>query len=65
MRHVLEVEAADWANATGGKPPRADRACLLCGLGYGDGGNLAYAATVSREDSVRAAREWLKHVGGL
>jgi len=32
VRHVLEVEAADWANATGGKPPRADRACLLCGL---------------------------------
>jgi hypothetical protein len=44
-------------------PP--DRGFMLWTVDYGQGGNLAYVATVNREDAIRVAREWLKHNGAL
>lgn len=43
----------------------ADRGFLLWTIDYGPGGNLAYVSTVSREDAIRAVREWLKRQGAL
>lgn len=44
-------------------PP--DRGFLLWTVDYGAGGNLAYVATVSRDDAIRTVREWLKKQGAL
>lgn len=41
------------------------RGFMLWTVDYGPGGNLAYIATVSREDSIRTVREWLKKQGAL
>jgi hypothetical protein len=44
-------------------PP--DRAFILFTTQYGPKGNLAYAATMTRDDAVRVLREWLKRMGAL
>lgn len=41
------------------------KAFLLFTADYGDGGNLAYVATVCRDDAIRLVREWLRHQGAL
>lgn len=41
------------------------RGFILWTVDYGPGGNLAYVATVSREDAIRTVREWLKKQGAL
>lgn len=43
----------------------SDRGFMLWTVDYGPGGNLAYIATVSREDSIRTVREWLRRQGAL
>lgn len=42
-------------------PP--DRGFILFTVDYGPSGNLAYIATVSREDAIRMLREWLRQKG--
>lgn len=44
-------------------PP--DRGFVLFTANYGKGGNIAYIATVDREDAIRMVREWLRHQGAL
>lgn len=44
-------------------PP--DRAFILFTTQYGAKGNLAYAATMHRDDAIRTLREWLRHMGAL
>jgi hypothetical protein len=41
------------------------RAFILMTADYGPGGNIAYIATMNREDAIRCVREWLKKQGAL
>lgn len=44
-------------------PP--DRGFILFTVEYGPQGNLAYVATIDRDDSIRCLREWLSRQGAL
>lgn len=44
-------------------PP--DQGFILLTADYRSGGNLAYIATIDREDAIRVVREWLHKQGAL
>jgi hypothetical protein len=43
----------------------SDQGFILLTCDYGSGGNLAYIATIDREDAIRVLREWLTKHGAL
>jgi hypothetical protein len=64
VRLLEEMDTAKLARKIRAMMPPG-RGFLLWTVDYGPGGNIAYVATVSREDSIRTVREWLKHQGAL
>src|SRR5260370_40148109 len=46
-------------------PDRGFILFILFAVNCGDGGTLAYVATVDRDDAIRTLREWLKRQGAL
>jgi len=43
----------------------SNRGFILFTIDYGPRGNLAYIATVARDDAIRTLREWLRKMGAL
>jgi hypothetical protein len=64
VRKLKELGTAEIARVLKTLLP-ATRGFMLWTMDYGQGGALAYVATVGREDAIRMAREWLQHQGAL
>jgi hypothetical protein len=64
VRMVEEMGTVEIAKRLKAMMPE-NRAFILMTAEYGPGGNLAYVATMDREDAIRCVREWLKKQGAL